>query len=429
MTVASSHIPPAAEEHRWRTLWLMVAVQFTMSSAITVLSPILPLFLPEIGVESPEAVQLWAGLLTSVPFLLAAFASPLWGRLADQRGRKLMVLRSSAAICLFTALMGLSTDVWQLFTLRVLMGAFSGFSASAIALMATRTPEHRLGYALGWLSTGQLTGGLIGPVMGGILADLFGSYRIVFYVTSTAAALVVVLVWRLVPDVAPTSAPAGRGRGGRLGGFGVLFSSAGLLPLFLVLLMAQFGVRAVQPVVTLFVRELVGPIPALATFAGIAFSITGVANLIAAPFLGRRSDVIGYRRVLLIGLAGGALFSVPQAFANNFWVFVAERFGLGLFVGAILPTANALVGRSVEASQRGTAYGLTASATFLGSFLGPFTGGAVAALFGIRMVFLVTGAMFLANFLWVFLVVREPTGPEAVVSPDALAGSVSGDAG
>ena len=55
--------------------------------------------------------------------------------------------------------------------------------------------------------------------------------------------------------------------------------------------------RTVQPVVTLFVQELVDARPDLATLSGIAFSVTGLCDVIAAPFLGNRSDVIGYRRV------------------------------------------------------------------------------------------------------------------------------------
>ena len=127
----------------------------------------------------------------------------------------------------------------------------------------------------------------------------------------------------------------------------LLAGSAGLLPLFVVLLVAQFGVQTVQPVVTLYVQSLVGNVPNLATLGGVAFSVTGLADVIASPFLGKRSDVLGYRRVLLISLFGAAMFSVPQAFAGSYWAFVAERFGVGLFIGGILPTANALVGRLV----------------------------------------------------------------------------------
>ena len=390
----------------------MVGIQFVMTAAINFLSPIIPLMLPQLGVTSPRAVELWAGIITGATSFVAAFASPIWGRVADRHGRKLSLLRSSAAIALFTALMGLATDVWTFFGARAVMGAFAGFSASAIALVASQVPERRLGYALGWLSTGQLVGSLVGPVIGGGLADLTGSYRVPFFLTSALTVAALVLVWFLVREefVAPKKAA----RGGPLAGLALLTGSTGLLSLFFVLLMAQFSVRTVQPVVTLFVQELIGNTPQIATLAGLAFSITGLADLVSSPFLGKRSDVLGYRRVLLICLAGAAITSAPQIFVNSYWAFVAERFAVGLFIGGILPTANALIGRSVPRSQRGSVYGMTASATFLGNSLGPLTGGAVAATFGLRWVFVVTTVLLVANLACVYLTVPEhrDNGPE-----------------
>jgi DHA1 family multidrug resistance protein-like MFS transporter len=111
--------------------------------------------------------------------------------------------------------------------------------------------------------------------------------------------------------------------------------------------------------------------------------------------------------VLLICLAGATLTSAPQMFAHDYWTFLAERFANGLFIGGILPTANALIGRSVPRSMRGTVYGMTASATFLGNSLGPLTGGGIAAWAGIRWVFAITTLLLAANWLWVWLTVAE----------------------
>lgn len=390
----------------WRTtLWVMVGIQFMMSVALTATSPIFPLFLPSLGVTALQMIEFWSGLLNSSGFLVAAIVSPYWGQLADRRGRKLMVLRSSLAICVFTALMSLSQTVWQLFALRTLMGAFSGFSASAIALVASQVPGHRLGASLGWLATGQLTGSLIGPLVGGLAADATGSYRVAFVVTSMLAGSAMLVAWRVVRE--DFVLPAGRGRPSLLASFRLVVAASGVLPLLVVLLLAQFGVRTVQPVVTIFVQELVGSRAEIATLAGFAFSVTGFADLIASPFLGKRSDVLGYRRVLLISLFGAALLTVPQTFVSGYWQFVATRFGVGIFIGGILPTANALIGRMVPAADRGLVYGMTASATFLGGFLGPFTGGGMAALFGVRAVFLVTAAVLFANWVWVLVAVPE----------------------
>ncbi len=399
-----------SEAKNWRhTLWAMVGIQFVMTMAFSMLSPIMPLFLPELGVTSPAQIDLWAGILSGVTSFVAAFASPLWGTVADRHGRKLMLLRSSIAIGFFAALMGLAANVWQFFAMRALMGVFAGFSSSAIALVASQVPESRLGFSLGWLSTGQLVGSLVGPMVGGILADLTGSYRIPFYCTAAMIFVTVGLVWLIVHEEFARP-QKGSGRRSTVSGLVALVTTPALLALFFVLLMAQFGVRTVQPVITLYVKEMVGAQPNIATLAGIAFSVTGLADVIASPFLGKRSDQIGYRRVLLISLLGATLMTLPQAFTDNYWLFVAERFGVGLFIGGLLPTANALVGRLVARSDRGAVYGMTSSAMFMGNSLGPLMGGAVAASFGLRWVFLLTAAVMAANLVWVYYRVPEYRG-------------------
>ena len=119
-------LPPIGAAAHWQqTLWAMVGIQFVMTAAFSMLTPIMPLFLPVLGVESEAAIDIWAGVLNGVTSLIAAFASPLWGQVADRHGRKLMLLRSSLAIGLFTALMGAATDVWQFFGCRALMGVFA----------------------------------------------------------------------------------------------------------------------------------------------------------------------------------------------------------------------------------------------------------------------------------------------------------------
>ena len=385
----------------------MIGLQIGMNAGFTVLAPIMPLFLPQIGVSDPAGVSLWAGVLACITPLFAAAMSPIWGRVADRRGRRLMVLRSCLAIGTFIGLMSLVQNEWQLLGLRAGMGIFAGFNAASIAMVATQVPVRKLGYALGWLSTGQLVGTLVGPLAGGAIADLTGSNRAPFVLTSVICfACAGVVLWLVQERFVPPKIAVGKTT--FLQSFAVLGRAPGLVPLFVVLLLAQFAVQAVQPVVTLFVEQLVSGEPAnIATLGGIAFSITGLADLIASPFLGRRSDTIGYRRVLLISLAGAALASAPQFFVTSYWGFVAARFGLGLFVGGILPTANALVGRLAPAADRGAVYGATASAMFLGGSLGPLSGGAIAAVAGVRWVFLVVAVLLALNLAWVWLRVPE----------------------
>lgn len=401
MTQLSDEASNADSPFWRRTLWTMVAVQFTMSVAFSIVQPVMPLFLPDLGIGSAAAVDLWAGVLQASTSFVAIFTAPFWGNLSDRYGRKLMVLRSTLGIAIFTGLMGLAQTPWQMLALRSGMGALAGFSSASVVMVATQVPEKRMGYSLGWMSTGQLVGSLIGPLIGGAIADVFGSYRLPFFTAGTIC-LGAFFMTLLVPERF-TPPPESSRKTGLIANLGALLRAGGLLPVIMVMVMGQFATQAVGPVVTLFVREMLGTRPDIATLGGLAFAATGLAGVLAVPILGKRGDTWGYRNVLMLSLGGAALFSAPQALPLGYWAFVVERFGLGLFVGGVLPAANALVGRLANPAQRGLVYGMTSSAYFLGNTLGPLMGGSVAASFGIHWVFAVTAMLLTVNLLWVYL--------------------------
>ena len=398
---------------RWRvTLWSMVAVQFIMSSAFSIVAPLMPLFLPELGVESPAAVNMWAGVLAASTSCVAIFTAPIWGGLSDRYGRKLMVLRSTLGIAIFTFLMGLAQGPWEMLGLRAGMGALAGFSSASVVMVASSVPDRHMGYSLGWMSSGQLVGSLVGPLIGGAIADLTGSFRLPFYFGGMICFAAFLVTLFFVPERF-TPPDKSKAKPSLMTGFRVVMASSGLMAVIMVMVMGQFATQAVGPVVTLYVREMLGVRPDLATLGGLAFSATGLAGVLAVPFLGRRGDRIGYRTTLLICLAGAAAFTLPMALPLGYPAFVAERFGLGLFVGAVLPVSNAMIGRLTEPAQRGMAYGVISSAYFIGNTMGPLAGGAIAATIGIKWVFAVTGALILANFLWVWFKVPEVNTAQA----------------
>lgn len=281
--------------------------------------------------------------------------------------------------------------------IHVLSGAFAGFSTAAMALVATQVPEGRLGYALGWLSTGRIAGALIGPLIGGLLADRFHDDRMVFAYSSGVTMLLVAACVAFVHEERATSSRLERLRD--------IARHRDFAPMFLVIMLAQICSIGLTPVLPLFVSDIVGNIPYQTTITGAAIAVTGVAGLLSAPFLGRRSDEIGYHRVLLIALAGATAFTLPQAFVSNIWAFVTLRFGVGVFLGGILPSANAIIGRIARPETRGQVYGFTATAQFVGHFIGPLLGSAIAAAFGIPATFAVIGLPMLANLVWVSAVV------------------------
>lgn len=382
----------------------MVGVQAIMSLSFSVSGPFLPLYISELGVHPTAAVDAWSGVITSINALTAALLSPLWGALADRHGRKAMVIRSSIAACIFNALLGLSQNVWQLFFVRAVSGVFGGFAAAAMALVGTQVPEDRLGYSLGWMATGQLVGTLFGPLFGGLLADHVHNYRDVFFWTSAGTLVGALGCAALVRESVTRPEAPGRPAVPLWKRFAEIARHPSIAPLFAVIVLAQVSARGAQPIIPLFVKSIMGDTPWLATAAGAAIAVTGIADVIASPWLGKRSDRIGYRRIVMISLAGTALFTFPQAIAKDIWIFLALRFGVGIFIGGILPAANAWIGRLFPSDQRGQIYGIMSSATFLGMFLGPLVAGFFAARFGFEATFMALAGLTAANFVYVWLV-------------------------
>ena len=381
----------------------MVAMQAIMSGSFSVSGPFMPFYLIQLGVHPTERVLLWAGLIGTVQAFTVALVSPFWGVLADRTGRKAMVLRCCIATTLFYMLIAFCRNEWQIFTVQAVAGLFGGFSAAAMTLVGTQAPEGRLGYALGWMATGQLVGSLVGPLIGGTLADQLHDYRLVFVFTSLGALVSALAVPAFVRENFERPSPSRERPPPLREQIAEIARHPTLLPLVFVLLLAQMTAQAANPVIPLFVRSMVGDAPWLATAAGASIAIVGIAGVIASPLLGRHGDRVGYRTILIVSLAGAALFTFPQALAPNLWTFLALRFALGLFLGGILPAANALIGRVFPRERRGRIYGITSSAAYLGLASGPTLGGVVAAHFGFAAVFVVIGTLILINLACVVL--------------------------
>ena len=384
----------------------MVAMQSTMAMSFTISAPFMPFFLASLGVTPTANVAMWTGAIASAGAFTIALVSPFWGALADRTGRKPMIVRCCFLSSLCFATIGFCHEAWQVCAVMALSGICGGFSTAAMTLVGSQAPEGRLGYALGWMATGQLTGGLAGPLVGGLLADRFHDYRLVFVSTALAALLAALTATAFVRERFERPAAA-HARTPWHEQAGEIVRHPTLLPLVFVLLLAQLTAYAASPVIPLYVQSLVGDVPWLSTASGSAIAIVGVAGILAAPWLGRRGDRIGYRRVLIISLGGAALFTFPQVVSQSFAMFVALRFGVGLFLGGILPSANALIGRTFPRERLGRIYGLTSSASYLGLASGPAVGGFVAAHFGFAAVFVTIGTLILVNLALVLIIPAE----------------------
>ncbi|MCY0887718.1 MAG: MFS transporter [Alicyclobacillaceae bacterium] len=400
-----SSSPAAGEGLSWqRTLIILWIANFGVMAGMNLVIPFLPIYIGDLGIHNLAQLERWSSWIFAAQFLTSFAFQPIWGAVADRRGRKIMLLRAGFGMGAMTALMGLVGAPWELLILRFVNGIFSGFISMAISLQASVTPEDQAGRALGILQTGGIAGGLIGPLLGGVLSEAFG-IRLVFLFTGGMLFVTSIVVLFFVKEPKHPKVLIQRPKLS-------VWTLRPLLPVFLASFVTQLGVMSIEPIVTVFTKTIYHG-GHLQVVAGLVVALSGFANLIGSPLLGRYSDKVGQKRILIVALCGAALMYVPQALAHTIGLLLIGRFLLGLFIGGMLPSLNVLVRKMAPQEMQAMAFGLNSSATFLGNLVGPLLGGMVAASYGIRSVFYVTMSVLVLNAI-VLVFNRTMNHPEPI---------------
>lgn len=370
--------------------------------------PFLSLYLQsDLGVTDPHEVAIWAGVIFSGNFLTSFIVQPLWGKVSDKYGRKVMLLRSGFGMGLVIILMGFATNPWQLLILRLINGTISGFNPATISLVSTNTPKSKLGFAMGTVQSGTIAGTILGPLIGGLLADSVG-YRPIFYITGTCMFFATLLVWLVVKEKFDRKKAAQRESMSVVEGFKKIVSIPTIASLLAVTLLIQFASMSPMSLIPLYVQELNPTLTNLAFVAGLVSSLTGISNMIASPILGRISDRLGPHKVLAFCIVGAAISFVPQALAETIPQLAASRFVMGLFFGGLVPAVNSLIGKHAPQGMESRAYSFNTSATALGNLIAPVAGGYISGWIGLSGLFWISSLLMLINFVWVYFTLLKP---------------------
>lgn len=382
----------------------MWVANFLVAASATMVTPFLSLYIETFGHFSDEFVQRWSGFIFGITFLVAFIVSPFWGRFGDQFGRKKILMINGFGIATSLFLMGYVESVYQLFILRMFQGIVTGFISTSLAFISAQTPKKIAGQTLGTLQTGTVSGALFGPLIGGGLADAVG-FEYTFILTSAVIALAAILVTTGVKEI-PVEETDHREIDSytRKEVFSFILHQPVLLTVMVISLIIQVANFSIQPLLSLYVSGIT-ELENVAFLAGIAFSATGLGNLLAARKWGRLGDRIGHEKVLLILLVLAAVFFIPQAFVTNVWQLAFLRFLFGIQLGGIIPCITAYVQRVSPAAIQGEVLGYNVSCRFLGNVIGPVAGGVIAGFYGISSVFFMTSFLCLAGagLLWAAL--------------------------
>jgi EmrB/QacA subfamily drug resistance transporter len=393
----------------------------------------------------------------------AAATTPLWGKLGDRHGRKLLLEVSLAGFLAASAACGLAQDITALIVARTIQGAAAGgLMTLAMAAVGDLVSPRERGRYQGYIASTFAVATVVGPVLGGALVGQ-ASWRWVFYVNLPLGLVALAALHRRLPapETERPSAPLD-GLGAALlagatsalmlaciwGSARYLLAAAVALAVALVirerraadpivpldllrtpvvalasaaLFLTTAALFAITVFVPLFLQTTTGATP---TEAGLLLVPAMLGITVSTTIAGRRIERTGrYKRFPLAGLALmatalvalAALAGNPSRAATGVGIAV---FGLGFgMVGQVLLTA---VQNAVDRRQLGIAMATTSFFRALGGAIGAAALGAVfagqvdesaspsAVIDGVQAVFLVAAPLAALALL---VVLRLPEKP------------------
>src|SRR6516162_11449464 len=388
---------------QWRKNQIAVTISGSlMNFGYTLVMSFLPIYVQELGVKSTGAIALWSGLILSASPLMASLMGPLWGRLGDRRGMKLIAMRATAANALLWFSMAFAHTVWQLFVLRVILGILGGFTNVAVALVTQLTPKEKVPSVIGTLQSWQILSAAIGPLVGGILATSIGVRNTFMFtgLVNFGSLLSILLLYRdqdvaepMTPQEAEKSEP----------GF---WKRPEYFTALMILFFVNMADRTFGPIIPLFLEELGTPRAGLEMVSGFVISAAAFGEAFSAWLSGKLASRISLRRLIIGRLILSILVLVPMVFVHSTAQFSFLRVLLALLAGGTLTLALSAAHHVIPREYRGTGFAMLSGTSMLGGAAGPIIAGAIAGL-SIRSIFVFNSVVYLLMIGFVYRSVRH----------------------
>lgn len=343
---------------------------------------------------------LLVGILISLYGIFNSSLQPLTGAISDRMSRRMpFIVGGLLLMALGTFAFAFATRYVDLVVIRAVQGVGVALTMpAALALLATSTRRETRGSAMGIYSTFRMVGFACGPLIGGYLQVTYGFNPVFFTGTAfllLATVLVRVLVHEDLSDTYDRRAKPFR-----------VFNPEIFSPAMISLGTGMFFMAAAFSMMTTLENEFNARLHETAFGFGIAFSALTFARLIFQIPLGRLSDRIGRKPLLITGLVAMAPATMLLGFAASTLQLTGIRAFQGLASAAIAAPGFALAGDLSRAGGEGQQMSLISMGFGFGIAIGPLMAG-ILAVHSFELPFFVGGLACLVGALVVRRFVPE----------------------
>ena len=187
-----------------------------------------------------------------------------------------------------------------------------------------------------------------------------------------------------------------------------------IVGLFVTTMLVQTVNTSINPIISLFVRELMHNATNTTFMAGIVAAMPGIATVIAAPPFGRLGDRVGTERMIKIGFMIAVIAFIPTAFVTSISMLMLLRFIVGISDATMLPAIQTLLSKNSPTEMTSRIFSYNQSFQSLGSVMGPMIGAIIASLFDYRGIFIVSALIIILNAVLFNITTRRKTETAAI---------------
>ncbi len=324
-------------------LWLLV---FSASSQLMIVVAMLPAIGEQLSISTARQ-----GLLVSSYAVMVGVFALVAGPISDKIGRRRMLLAGSGLMTAALALHAVVDSYAMLLTVRTLAGVAGGaLSGAAVSYVGDYFPYERRGWANGWVMSGIAAGQIAGVPLGALLAEKFG-FRTPFLIFATTMGATFLLILKCVPQPDVARDERRLTVGGALREYFALLKQKDIRVAASVFSLLFFSMALYITYLPAWLTEYRAATPsriAALFFAG------GIASVITGPVVGKLSDTLGRKPLILTSslglviLMGGITFVVQE-----FWLAFPVFFLSSVLLAARMSPFQALLSALVASERRG----------------------------------------------------------------------------